>query len=84
MSRRKRYSRLLDEYERDLKQRESNGEIKEATRKTHLNDANRVLECLLAASSEEDIKKIMVGQLYKGYYGKVIRSLKAIMASRTL
>ena len=84
MSRRKRHSRLLDEYERDLKQRESSSGIREATREAHLNDANRVPKCLLAVSSEEDMNKITVGQQYKGYYGKVIRRLKAIMASRTL
>ncbi len=81
---RKRYSQLLKEYEQYLKRRELNGEIKEVTRKTFLNDANRVLECLLGTSSQEQIKNIMLGQQYKGYYGKVIRDLKAIMAGRTL
>ncbi len=84
MPRRKRYPRLLKEYEQDLERRERNGEIIEATRKTYLNDANRVLECLLAASSEEGIEKIMLSQQYKGYYRNIIRDLKAIMARRTL
>ena len=80
---RKRYPQLLKQYEQYLRRRELNGETKEATRKTFLNDANRVLECLLAASSQTDIKRIMLSQQYKGYYGKVIRDLKAIMAGRT-
>ena len=81
---RKRYSQLLKQYEQHLKRRELNGEIKEVTRKTSLNKANRVLECLLAASPEIEIKKTMLSQQYKGYYGKVIRELKVIMAGRAL
>jgi hypothetical protein len=81
---RRKYPQLLKEYEQYLKRRELNGEIKEVTRKTFLNDANRVLECLLAESSVTEIKKIMLSRQYKGYYGRVIRDLKAIMAGRTL
>ena len=81
--RRKIYPRLLEEYERGLKRRELNGEIKEVTRKTYLNDAHRVLDSLLAASSADDINA-KVGLLYRGYYKKVIKDLKAIMARRTL
>ena len=80
----RRYNRVLKEYEQHLKARERNDDIKADTVRQYLNDANRVLKCLLAASSEEDMNKITVGQQYKGYYGKVIRRLKAIMASRTL
>lgn len=80
---RKRYPQLLKQYEQYLRRRELDGEIKEVTRKTFLNDANRVLECLLAASSQTDVKRIVLSQQYKGYYGKVIRDLKAIMAGRT-
>lgn len=82
--RRKNCPQLLKEYERDLKRRELNGEIKERTRKTYLNDANRVLESLLVTSSREEIRKIMVNQQYKGYYANIINDLKAIMAHRTL
>ena len=56
--RRKNYPQLLRRRERDLGRRELDGEIKEATRKTYLNDANRVLESLLVASSEEEIQKM--------------------------
>jgi hypothetical protein len=83
MAARKRYPQLLKQYEQYLRRRELDGEIKEVTRKTFLNDANRVLECLLAASSQTDVKRIMLSQQYRGYYGKVIRNLKAIMAGRT-
>ena len=81
MPRRKVYSHLLEEYERNLKRRELNGEIREATRKTYLNDAHRVLECLLAALPAEDIKA-KVGLLYRGYYKNIIKELKAIMERR--
>jgi hypothetical protein len=81
---RKRYPQLLKEYEQYLKRRELDGEIKEVSYKNFLNDANRVLECLLAASSGAEIRKIMLNNQYKGYYGKVIGDLKAIMAGRTL
>ena len=83
MAARKKYPQLLKEYEQYLKRRELNGEIKEVSHKTFLNDANRVLECLLAVSSETETKETMVSLQYKGYYGKVIRDLKAIMAGRT-
>jgi hypothetical protein len=53
----KNYPQLLKEYERNLKRRELNGEIREVTRKTYLNDANRILESLLVASSREEIGK---------------------------
>lgn len=79
--RRKRYPHLLDEYERNLKRREQNGEIVEVTRKTYLNDANRVMESLLAALPVDDIKA-KVGLLYRGYYGNIIKELKAIMERR--
>ena len=83
LPRRKIYLRLLKEYERGLRRRELNGEIKEVTRKTYLNDAHRVLDSLLAALSADDINA-KVGLLYRGYYKKVIKDLKAIMARRTL
>jgi hypothetical protein len=82
--RRKNYPQLLKEYERNLKRRELNGEIREVTRKTYLNDANRILESLLVASSREEIRKIMVTQQYKGYYANIINDLKAIIVQRTL
>jgi hypothetical protein len=84
ISRRKNCPQLLKEYERDLKRRELNGEIKECTRKTYLNDANRVLESLLVTSPREEIRKVMVSQQYKGYYANIINDLKAIIARRTL
>jgi len=80
--RRKRYPQLLKEYEKDLKRRERNGEIIEVTRKTYLNDAHRVVESLVAALSEEEMRN-MVGQQYRGYYGNIIKSVKAITARRT-
>ncbi len=79
--RRKNFSQLLKEYEQALKRREENGEIKEATRKTYLNDANRVMESLVAALPADDIKA-KVGLLYQGYYTNIIKELKAIMERR--
>jgi len=46
-----------------------------------MNDANRVLESLVAALPVEDIKA-KVGLLYRGYYGNIIMELKAIMERR--
>jgi hypothetical protein len=48
----------------------------------YLNDAHRVVESLVAALPVEDIKA-KVGLLYRGYYMKVIKELKAIMERRT-
>lgn len=79
--RRRRYRQLLKEYEQYLRQRERDGEIKEVTRHTYLNDAHRVTESLVAALPAEDIKA-KVGLLYRGYYGTVIKELKVIMEHR--
>ncbi len=79
--RRKNFPQLLKEYEQALKRREQNGEIKEDTRKTYLNDANRVMESLVAALPAGDIKA-KVSLLYQGYYTNIIKELKAIMEGR--
>ena len=79
--RRRRYRQLLKEYEQYLRRRERDGEIKEVTRHTYLNDAHRVMESLVAALPAEDIKA-KVGLLYRGYYGTVIKESKVIMEHR--
>ena len=81
MARRRRYPQLLKEYERYLRQRQRDGKIKEVTRRTYLNDAHRVMESLVAALPPDDIKA-KVRLLYRGYYMKVIKELKAIMERR--
>ena len=81
MPKRRRYPQLLKEYERYLRQRERAGRIKEVTRQTYLNDAHRVMESLVAALPADDIKA-KVGLLYRGYYGNIIKELKAIMERR--
>ena len=81
MAKRRRYRQLLKEYEQYLRQRERDGEIKEVTRHTYLNDAHRVMESLVATLPAEDIKA-KVGLLYRGYYGNIIKDLKGIMERR--
>lgn len=84
ISRRRRYPRLLREYTQILERRVRNGEIIEETRAQYLNDAQVVMECLVAALPEEDILKTVRQQRYKGYYKNIIRDLKAVMARQTL
>lgn len=81
MPRRRRYPRLLKEYAQILEQKVRNGELKEDTPTQYLNDAQVVMECLVAASPADDIKA-KVGLLYRGYYGNIIKELKAIMGRR--
>ena len=79
--RRRRYPHLLKEYEKYLRQREGDGKITEQTRRQYLNDAQRVMETLVAALPADDIKA-KVGLVYRGYYKTVIKELKAIMGCR--
>ena len=79
--RRRRYPHLLKEYEQYLRQRERGGKIVAVTRQTYLNDAHRIMESLVAALPADDIKA-KVGLLYQGYYGNIIKDLKAIMERR--
>lgn len=74
--RKRRFPRLLSEYERNLRNTVQRGEIKETTLVTHLNDANRVVEALVFATKPRDIKKAIKKYGYGGYYGKVIHDLK--------
>ena len=76
MTKQKRYPHLLKEYEKYLRQRERDGKITEHTRKQYLNDAQRVMETLVAALPADDIQA-KVGLLYRGYYKKIIKELKA-------
>lgn len=80
--RRHRFPRLLTEYERNLRNRVQQGEIKEETLNTYLNDANRVFEGLVFATEPSDIDKAMRKYGYWGYYGKVVRDLKQIVEQR--
>ena len=77
----RRYRRVLKEYEQHLKQRERNGDIKSGTVRQYFNDAQVVMESLLAAIPKEEIKA-KVELLYRGYYGHVVKELKAIVERR--
>ena len=79
--RKRTYPKLVKEYEQLLRQRERNGEIIPDTVQQYLNDAHRVMESLVAALPVDNIKA-KVGLLYRGYYGNIIKDLKAIMERR--
>lgn len=79
---RRRFPRLLAEYERNLRKGVQQLEIKEATLDTHLNDANRVFEALVFATERTDIEKAMRSYGYRAYYGKVVGDLKHIVEQR--
>ena len=80
--RRHRFPRLLIEYELNLCNRVQQGEIKEGTLDTYLNDANRVFEALVFATERTDIAKAMRSYEYRGYYRGVIGDLKQIVEER--
>ena len=82
LGRRRRFPRLLAEYERKLRNRVRRGEIKQATLDTYLNDANRVFEALVFATERTDIEKAMRSYEYKGYYRNVIGDLEQIVEQR--
>ena len=82
LGRRRRFRRLLAEYERNLRYRVQRGEIKEVTLDTYLNDANRVFEALVFATERTDIAKAMRSYEYRGYYRGVIGDLKQIVEER--
>jgi hypothetical protein len=79
--RQKRYPYLIKQYEQYLKQREGDGKITERTRKQYFNDAQRVMETLVASLPADDIK-VKVGLLYRGYFGNIVKDLKAIVDRR--
>ena len=58
------------------------GEIKEVTPDTYLNNSSRVFEGLVFTTEPSDIKNAMKRYGYRGYYGKVIRDLKQIVEQR--
>ncbi len=76
-----RYYTILNEYERRLNERVKNGEIKETTRDTYLQDANRVFEALVGVFPQEVVKAI-VALRFEGPYTHVIAELKAIADER--
>jgi hypothetical protein len=82
LGRRRRFARLLAEYERNLRNRVQRGDIKEVTLDTYLNDANRVFEALVFATERTDIAKAMRSYAYRGYYRGVIGDLKQIVEER--
>jgi len=82
IGRRRRFRRLLAEYELNLRDRVQRGEIKEVTLDTYLRDARRVLEALVFATEAIDVKKAMRNYGYRGDYGKVIGDLKQIVEQR--
>ena len=80
----RRYPTLIKEYEKHLRLRVQEGEIKEITLRTYLNGANRVLESLLAGLTYYQIEAI-VARRYKNNdgYKDITRQLKDIMEHRT-
>ena len=81
MTKQKIYPHLLKEYEKYMRQRGQDGKIAEHTHKQYLNDAQRIMEALVAALPAEDIQA-KVGLLYRGYYNNIIKELKAIIERR--
>ncbi len=78
VTKQKRYPHLLKEYEKYLTQRERDGKITERTRQHYLNDAQRVIEALVAASPAEEIRA-KVRLLYRSYYTNIVKELKTII-----
>ena len=81
-SRRHIFPRLLTEYERNLCNRVQQGEIKEVTLDTYLNNSSRVFEGLVFTTEPSDIEYAMKKYGYRGYYGKVVRDLKQVVEQR--
>lgn len=82
VARRHWFTRLLLEYERNLRTRVQRGEIREVTLDTYMNNANRVLEALVFSTERTDIEKAMRSYEYGGCYKKIIRDLKQIVEQR--
>lgn len=76
------YRILLKEYGEELDDRVARGEILRDTADTYIRDANRLLESLVWAFSEETLTKIANIRGFEGDYGKVAGDLKAIVAKR--
>jgi len=82
VSRRRINLTLLEAYEKVLKRRVDKKIIVQSTLNTALNDANRILESLLATSSVDEIKQKMRLWGYTGDYSRVINDLLEIANSR--
>ena len=71
----RRYSDLLDA-------RVDRGEITASTAETYMDDANRLLEALVWAFSDDALARIANMRGFEGDYGTVARQLKAIVDDR--
>lgn len=76
------YPTLLKKYSDLLDARVASGDITASTAETYLADANRLLESLVWAFSEEALAKIANMRGFEGDYGTVARQLKAIVNDR--
>lgn len=77
-----KYPKLMDEYEEQLENWLSQGEINEEVRNRLRSAANRVFEALLAASTKEEILED-VGKLFPPEgYRTVVNHLKNIVDAR--
>ena len=76
-----RYYTILNEYDRRLKDRVAEGEIKGVTHDTYLQDANRIFEALVSVFPAEVIEAI-VALRFEGPYAHVIKALKEIADER--
>lgn len=76
------YPTLMRRYGELLEARVANGEITASTAETYIDDANRLLEALIWAFSEEALAKLANLRGFEGDYGTVAKQLKAIVSER--
>jgi len=76
------YPTLMRKYMEILHTRVASGEITAQTQETYMDDANRLLESLIWAFSEEALARFANLRGFEGDYGTVARQLKAIVEER--
>lgn len=76
------YPTLIRRYSELLEARVVKGEITASTAQTYIDDANRLLEALVWAFSEEALAGLANLRGFEGDYGTVARQLKAIVDER--
>jgi RNA binding exosome subunit len=69
---------ILHRYEKWLEERQNREEISASTSVTYLNDASRVFEVLLKHVPAAAIEDYLRSEGYKGHYGHIIESLRAM------
>ncbi len=77
----RRHPLILDSLAEFCDQRE----LHPATKATHLSDANRILESLIAGLSEEEILELMAKRVFaieRSSYPSIIRILKELINQR--